>query len=244
MNSLCRALWAFAIYFGILVGATASTFLSPNAPTDTVSIMWRLLPVKLVLLAFCYFYVTRYADWRSIGFGPVHWPGLIWLLPSCLLMCVMGIVTVLGTTTGEAVTINLPSFLLLITIPLFIGLTEEIMFRGILLRAFLERLPVFYAMLLSAILFGAMHLANGLTGQPMLATLQQVAFAFLVGVFLAPIALKTGNLWVVIIWHAVWDFLVYLSQLVGVLHHYALIGIMVQTLISVWLWAQLVQVKD
>jgi membrane protease YdiL (CAAX protease family) len=176
--------------------------------------------------------------WRQIGFSRTRWSGIFWLLPSLAVMVPM-LVSLLPhiaqVTADPKVTI------LLCVVPALIGLTEEIMFRGVLLRAAMARLSVFNAMLLSATLFALMHGIIGIGGQPGLITVQQIAFAFLVGIFLAPIAIATGTLWIVIIWHAVWDMLVYASQIAGIAHHYALIGIMVQALISIWLWARLVR---
>jgi membrane protease YdiL (CAAX protease family) len=208
-----------------------------QAPADTGAVLSALLPVQIILIVLCVLAVRR-IGWGNIGFAKSRWSGAIWLLPSIAVMVAMlfSLLPFMGQITAEPkVTI------LLLVVPALIGLTEEIMFRGVLLRAAMARFPVFNAMLLSATLFALMHGIIGIGGQPGLITIQQMAFAFLVGIFLAPIAIAAGTLWVVIIWHAVWDMLVYASQMVSIAHHYALIGIMVQALISVWLWARLVR---
>lgn len=243
MTNLGRAVLAALIYIGIVGVATVFVFRVFATPLDTVSVMWRTLSLQIILLFFCYLYVKRYTDWHTIGFRSLNWGALLWLLPVVALVLVMGFVVINTVTAGNDFSLPVSTVGLLVVVPLLVGLTEEIMFRGILLRAALARLPVFQAMLLSASLFSLMHCVNVFTGQPALATSQHAAFAFLVGVFLAPIALKLGNLWPLIIWHAAWDFMVYSSQMVGVVHHYALIGIMIQTLVSIWLWVQLIGAK-
>ncbi|KJZ20740.1 CPBP family intramembrane glutamic endopeptidase [Loktanella sp. S4079] len=240
MIKIRSALGLLILYLMILFCAAVVTFRLSEPPTDTIAVMWRLLPVKLLLLALCLGYVRYFSDWYSIGFRRPHWPSLLWLLPSIALMAVMAS-DVAGTEDQRLIGLAAETWGLLVVVPLLIGITEEIVFRGVLLRALNDRLPVFWAMLISAALFALMHFINDLNGQPWMATLQQVGFAFLVGVFLAAVALRTGNLWGVIIWHALWDFLVYLSRIAEVLHPYALIGIMIQTLVSLWLWAQLIQ---
>jgi membrane protease YdiL (CAAX protease family) len=235
-----RLLWAcsaVAAYYAALTIATVLRFRVGQAPTDTGAVLVSLLPVQIVLLLLCAVAVRPYG-WRAIGFGPLRTAGVIWLLPAIALMVLMlgAVLPHLGATK-----IRVGTMLLIVAVPLLIGLTEEVMFRGVLLRAAMARLPLFHAMLLSAVLFALMHGIIGIGGQPGLITVQQIAFAFLVGIFLAPIAIATGTLWVVIIWHAVWDMLVYASQIAGIVHHYVLIGIMVQALISVWLWARLIR---
>ena len=240
MTGLLRALGAVGAYYAILFAATVLTFRIGAPPEDTGDVLWSLLPVQLALFCLCAVYVSRCASWRAIGFGRVHWRGFVWLIPSCVVLALMAI-SLLPHVPGLA---RAPgTLLLLVAVPALIGITEEIMFRGILLRAAMARLPLFSAMLLSATLFALMHGIIGIGGQPVIVTSQQVAFAFLVGVFLAPIAVETRSLWGVIIWHGVWDFLVYASQIAGITHHYALIGIMIQALVSVWLWARLVRAQ-
>ncbi|WP_106745119.1 CPBP family intramembrane glutamic endopeptidase [Yoonia maritima] len=240
MTNLGRAVLATLIYIGIVGVATVFVFRIFTTPLDTVSVMWRTLSLQIILLLSCYLYVRRYTDWYTIGFRRLNWGALVWLLPAVALVFAMGFVVINAATKGNGVSLPISTVGLLVVVPFLVGLTEEIMFRGILLRGALARLPVFQAMLLSALLFSLMHCVNVFTGQPALATLQHTAFAFLVGVFLAPIALKLGNLWPLIMWHTAWDFMIYSSQMLGVVHHYALIGIMIQTLVSIWLWVELI----
>jgi hypothetical protein len=42
--------------------------------------------------------------------------------------------------------------------------------------------------------------------------------------------------WPLVIWHAVWNLLVFASQIAGVQHGFVLIGVLIQAAISVWLW--------
>ncbi len=237
MTGLYRALGAVAAYYAILVIATALRFRIGQTPSDTGAVLLALLPVQVILLMLCLVAVHP-SGWRSVGFGRFRPAGAIWLLPSIAVMALMlgALLPYLSRNTMPPRTV-----VLLFTVPLLIGVTEEIMFRGVLLRAAMARLRLFKAMLLSAVLFALMHGIIGIGGQPTVITLQQMGFAFLVGIFLAPIAIASGTLWVVIIWHAVWDMLVYASQMAGIVHHFALIGIMIQTLVSVWLWAGLVR---
>lgn len=69
-------------------------------------------------------------------------------------------------------------------------LTEEFAFRGIVLGA-LKKYGNAFAIVASAIIFGVMH-----------GNFQQMPFAFLVGLILGFVTVKTGSLWTAIIIHA------------------------------------------
>jgi membrane protease YdiL (CAAX protease family) len=86
-----------------------------------------------------------------------------------------------------------------------VGWSEEVMFRGVWLRGLFRSYGIWAAILGSSVLFGAMHVLNVfLTGDFRGAVLQAVA-AFLSGVFLAAVRLRTGSLWTGIVLHGLWD---------------------------------------
>lgn len=236
MPQLWRGLAAVALYILFILLATAFTYRFAVPPTNTQETLIRLVPLQILLVIICIGYVARFGAWRAVGFGPVHWPALIWLLPSFVVMVAMaaGLVPVwrAGAFGGLASWV----WVLLIFVPLLIGFGEEVMFRGILLRSAVQAMPVARAMTLSAVLFAVMHTPAGLIAQPASATVQNTLFALTVGLFLAPVALRLGNLWPLIIWHAVWNVLVFASQIAGVQHGFVLIGVLVQAAVAGWLW--------
>ena len=69
---------------------------------------------------------------------------------------------------------------------LLVGVGEELVFRGILMRLLLRR-GVGFAVATSSVLFGAMHLVNLLFGMPWQAVALQVAFAGGTGVGFAAV---------------------------------------------------------
>jgi membrane protease YdiL (CAAX protease family) len=238
MPSLTVGLRATAIYFAVIACATAYSFVLSDPPGDTIQKLWRLLPLQLILVGFCLAFIFRYLTWQTVGFGRVEWRAVLWLLPSMLAMALM-----IRDIMPTFLTVGWVGLCLLILVPLLVGFSEEVMFRGILLRSAMARLPVAYAMLLSAVVFALMHVLNGIITQSFWPTLQQTALAFCVGFFLAPIAIKVGNLWPLIIWHAAWNMIVFASQIANIMHPLALFGIFFQAVISVWLWADLARTR-
>lgn len=103
---------------------------------------------------------------------------------------------------------------------LLIGIFEEILFRGIFQRIIAD---VFkdksYADLktvaATSALFGLWHLTNLLGGAGFGATVLQVGYSFLIGAMLSAVLLRTGNLWICILLHALFDFGGYIVSTLG-----------------------------
>ena len=93
----------------------------------------------------------------------------------------------------------------------FVGMNEEVIMRGIVLNLFADcfsntRRGVLAAIILSSMIFGAAHIPNVLSGVPLSSALIQALQATLLGVLFAAIYLRSGNLWICIIIHALVDF--------------------------------------
>lgn len=236
MSQFRRGLVAAAFYILCILAATVYFFRLVDPPDDLAGTLIRLLPLQVVLVLGCALFVRSNGGWRRFGFGKVDWRALIWLLPSFAVMAAMAVGLVPAWRAGAFDGLGLVTWGLLVAVPLLIGFGEEVMFRGIVLRSALTALPVLSAMTLSALLFAVMHTPTGVIGQPASATLQNTAFALTVGLFLAPVALRLGNLWPLILWHAVWNMLIFASQIAGVQHNFVLIGVLIQAAIAAWLW--------
>ncbi len=94
---------------------------------------------------------------------------------------------------------------------LSIGFLEELIFRGILLLFLYQALShlkyrVFITILISSLVFGLFHIANLSEGAPLSSTLLQMGYSFLMGILWATIYMKTGNLWLSMILHALYNF--------------------------------------
>lgn len=122
---------------------------------------------------------------------------------------------------------------------LSIGFFEEIIFRGLILTLFLKKLPktkqgVFQAVVLSSLVFGAVHLLNLFTGASFGNTILQIGYSFLVGMMWAVMYLKTKNIWIVMALHASYNFFgQVIFQLGNVTNRYDVYTIVITLLLSV-----------
>ncbi len=92
-----------------------------------------------------------------------------------------------------------------------IGFLEELIFRGILLLFLYQALThikyrVFFTIVISSTVFGLIHITNLYDGAPLSSTLLQMGYSFLMGILWATIYMKTGNLWLSMILHALYNF--------------------------------------
>ena len=88
---------------------------------------------------------------------------------------------------------------------LLVGFIEELIFRGFLFRALLEREAPPVAVAISAVTFGVGHILNLLTGRGGLETLVQVAFAVAWGFLFTFVFYKSGSLLACIAAHGLVD---------------------------------------
>lgn len=144
--------------------------------------------------------VVLFRWWREVGLaqGPqrgtlkVIWP---WLLFLALFAA--------SALNGGLPPASVTLFILANT--LMVGWSEEVMFRGVWLRGLFRSYGIWVAILGSSVLFGAMHVLNVFLTGDLRGALLQAAAAFLSGVFLAAVRLRTGSLWTGIVLHGLWD---------------------------------------
>ena len=100
---------------------------------------------------------------------------------------------------------------------LAVGVTEELLFRGLITRMIFEKygkdtLGVWFSVLISSLLFGAFHLANLTAGVPLSGVLVQAGAAACMGIALGAIYLRTGSFWTVALLHGYMDFCALISS--------------------------------
>ncbi len=123
------------------------------------------------------------------------------LIGAAFLAVVVGLVAALGFY--RVVAVNPWSALLApLAIAVMSGYTEELMFRGVLLRIAEESLGTWLALLISSALFGVVHAAN-----PGATVVSTVAIFLEAGVLLGAAYVLTRRLWMAIGIHFAWNFM-------------------------------------
>ena len=121
-----------------------------------------------------------------------------------------------------------------------VGLSEELMFRGVIFGALRERLTLSRAVLLSALAFGSIHSLNALITGEIVGSLLQSCIAVGMGLWAASLRLRTGSIYPSIVLHALWDLALLIvlahgttSGLSGAISLIAIIGALV---LGIWGW--------
>ncbi len=138
--------------------------------------------------------------WREVGLAQGPQRGTLKVIWPWLLFLALFAVSALGAGMPPA-TVTL--FILANT--MMVGWSEEVMFRGIMLRGLFRSGGIWVAILGSSALFGAIHVLNVFLTGDLRGAVIQAGAAFLSGVFLAAVRLRTGSLWTGIVLHGLWD---------------------------------------
>lgn len=197
------------VFFVICVGialAFGIPNLIPYSDKTMGSLVKETVPRLTVSLFLIVLMVTRgYAE----TFKP-QWRGthLLWSIP-CFLVAIVNF-PFGALIRGAAVVERLDLLWIFLLKCIAIALLEEIFFRALLLPLFMEcfaknRYCVLISVLGSSILFALMHLFNLFFGAGVGETMVQVGYTFLIGCMLAVMMLKTENIWLCVIVHAVFD---------------------------------------
>lgn len=202
-GTIGRALLVFAAWIAITLAA------APHIETDETlaDLVTHGLARQIVLAAAFVLVAAWVFRWPDVGFRAPRWAslGLLWF--PALYVGLMLAVASLGTLPAS------PVLWMLLLNTLFVGLSEETMFRGVMLSGLRTRLGLRPAVAISTVVFGVVHVLNVfLTGDLVLAVAQSFA-AMASGVLLAAIRIRTGSLWPAIGYHTVWNFATFLAFL-------------------------------
>jgi len=161
---------------------------------------------KIILFVLLLYTITKF---ELIRFNGLH---NIKRVKDPILVIRIGIVTIVGIALvfGRYLEGDLITVWFFILGNIFIGLAEEFMFRGLLLPLFIclliqrgEKRVLMKAVLYSSLLFGFIHYINLISVPDNFEGVTfQVLFAIGVGVFLAGVMLRTGNIFFTSLVHA------------------------------------------
>lgn len=134
-----------------------------------------------------------------------NWKAWAWVAPWLVLEAILLALLIGAANTNPhlwgSLTIGAVTFAL-------VGISEEVMFRSVILKQLASRYTLPIAMLGSAVLFSLMHAVNPIGGLSLGESATQLWATFLFGMALAPLAVLGRTIVPLIVMHALWDFLV------------------------------------
>ena len=151
----------------------------------------------------------QYGGYRLMIFNAGFLKSLAWSLPCFLVAFVNFPYSALFNKTAEISRMDLMGLYILYVIG--VAVLEELIFRGSLYILFNDLLrgkkhkPLF-TVLICAGIFSLFHMTNIFVGADIGYTLLQCVYTFLIGAMLMVTIMKTKNIWLCILIHAIFDF--------------------------------------
>lgn len=196
---ICKSLlWCFAILVFPIISGTLSVIFSLNTVTalffqGTFMAMALILPAPFVF--------SGKWHWRELGFAPINFenckrvfyfiPLLVIFIPAAVKgFCIKSIEYVLGS----------------LFLYLFVGISEEVYFRGIIPRYIKEEFSMKGLVVLSTFIFGIGHIATAFTGSNIFEIALTVLNALIFGWLAMEITIISSNIIPAIFIHFLFDF--------------------------------------
>ncbi len=209
MNRLRNAAYGLALaiaFLSALVFTLPDVVLLPEK-SENAMLLGALTRTALAVFLLLLFFLRR--DGAALRF-PLR------TLPKSLLFCLLPLCVAVvnfpfsALASGSASVTHPERIPLFLFLCLTIGVTEELLFRGLLHRALRDvfkkkRFGDVYAVLLSSAVFGLWHLVNLLEGAGVGPTLMQVGYTFLLGAMFAVVYDRTENIWLSVLLHTLFD---------------------------------------
>lgn len=176
-----------------------------------VESMNKMLPNEVALVASILLLIAVLGWRRQAGFRK-HNPGTLkFAIAPAVFTALLVIIAVViaelnGTTLLKLVGVSHLMILLLMT--LLVGLYEESLFRGVLFHGAATKFSPMVVVLVTAMIFGLMHIVNYVNGQPLNMTIIQMINAAVLGFTYGMLRLIIGAIWPVILLHGFWDAMV------------------------------------
>lgn len=166
-----------------------------------VAMVWQL--VFSLLLVAC----VTILQWHDIAglIGPTDRGGMTSFYLVLSLPLLILVILLIGLM-GDGITVSpLRVIMIILSLNALVGLSEEILFRGIIFGALRQKHSLIWSIVVSSLVFGLLHLVNLGSGQSLSATVYQVVNAACLGALFCAILLQTNSLWFPIALHTIWN---------------------------------------
>jgi uncharacterized protein len=207
LRNLDRRGLMIALFVGALLIYFVGALLSPYEYSDTRFVI-HYLTTELQVVAYLLLMTALFLPARRLGLRRPELVRWLYVLPF-----VWWLMVALGAWLFRYLTLPPtaqagPDWMILRT-TLLVGVTEEWIFRGLVFAVLARWLGLRRGAYLALAAFGAFHLLNVAVGVPVSVALLQVVLAALSGSILLLAAVGLRSLWMPMLGHAFYDFVVF-----------------------------------
>lgn len=210
-----RPIWQKVLCFSVVVIGILLLFvfeaLKPTLTSDELLNRLYTMVITRMAGAVVFFALLLYSGYKVLN--PFKRPfvrSILFSLPAFAV--VINNMPILSLIWGDAYIIKGGNYMFWFVMEcLAIGLFEEAAFRGVILLSAAEqrhgtKKELLVAVLLSSAIFGGVHLVNLFAGAGLGSVIRQIGYSFLIGAMCSVVLLKTANIWLCVLLHAVYDF--------------------------------------
>lgn len=232
--------YTFAAYMLLMTAGMTVTSLVYHDVYPSYTLIKVLLPVEVLLALMCVVVVWKYYNSGTKIFGNLHGASLGWMAPIYVMLIAAWVSIIISMQSISIDNGQWTAFLVTGLVTLFVGISEELMFRGIILQSLLKTQTTQRAVMISALAFASLHSINIIAHHSWIVMLGQLATTFVFGLFAAAVTIRLNNLLPMIIFHWLWDFQT-LTAVVLPVHVPAWVAaaIGIELVLGIILWVQL-----
>lgn len=210
MNLLPQQKKAFitALIYTALIGIGMFTSYHINGVSyESPNMIKTLVWFEIIMTALAFFMAKKYFSWQELGFGKFNVKNILWLVPMFIVGTIMLLYLVFFTIDNADNITNKQwqLFYLVGFTTLLVGISEELVYRGIVFTSFIKENKV-KAVLISSLAFSLLHSVNVLGGLTLSSMLSQMLMTFIAGLFFAFVRMKINNIIPLMLFHWLWDF--------------------------------------
>jgi len=208
--SAAAALLAIFGYLVVVFGVWAATSLKYDDVGDTVENLQKGVVLAIGLGAVYLIVVTTVLGWWKPAMKEPSRVGSRWMWVIPVLLLVGAVLNLIATKWDRIDDVGSYTAWLAVGC-LLVGFSEELLTRGIAIVGGRGSMHERWVWVFSGAIFASIHVPNALFGQSAKATIQQVGFAFAVGMTYYVTRRISGTLIVTMVLHAAWDFSIFIQ---------------------------------
>ncbi|MEW9079762.1 lysostaphin resistance A-like protein [Terrisporobacter glycolicus] len=202
---------------GILIGNVVSNILGENVlgtmNMNSNNIIYKFI-IQIPPTVFIIYFIKKYYNWEDIYLSSKNLKSFIWFVPY-LIVLIFIIGKFITELSKHISTYDRSIYLMIIIIftgTAMAGFCEEVIFRGIILNSFKSEKSYIMAMIISSLGFSIVHITTIVMGNSLFEALVTVFYSSLLGFAFVGLAMKMKNIWPLIIFHSIWNFILIASQ--------------------------------
>lgn len=205
------AIVAILGYMVVVFSVWAAVGLDYDEVGDTLENVQKGVVLAVALGAVYLVVATTFLGWWKPAIREPRRVGSGWMWSIPVLLLVGAAVNLATTKWGEIDGVG--SYALWLGIgTLLVGFSEELLTRGLAIVGGRGAMHEKWVWVFSGVIFGLLHVPNAFFGQSVAGTLQQVVFAFGVGLTYYVTRRLAGTLIVTMLLHAIWDYSVFIQE--------------------------------